>query len=265
MAQIEKLKNLYSIFIFVMIMTSLIFCVKGYALSFPCEAVTDIDVYSSTSNWNRVYLASFPRSGNHWVRFLLEEATHIATSSVSRDADYPHLPTLFPWGGYSTDHGYKGNCRYPNEQDPVVIKTHHPYYWKPIQLGSVTLCLIRHPVDAFYSFSIYEGKLDGLGKIPRNVLEHFIITWREFYEYWMKEPGVLLVRYEDLYQDPVGILSKIIYACGFQVDAEDIQRAVDEYPPKGGILKHLCHYSQEDLELIQNELNDLLFKYGYSF
>ena len=29
------------------------------------------------NDWKRVYLASFPRSGNHWTRFLIEEATGI--------------------------------------------------------------------------------------------------------------------------------------------------------------------------------------------
>src|SRR5437868_3632292 len=78
--------------------------------------------------WNVVYLASFPRSGNHWVRFLVEEATHIATSSVYRDQDFPHLKNIFPWGGYSTDQGYDGHCRYPTNDDPVLLKTHYPCF-----------------------------------------------------------------------------------------------------------------------------------------
>src|SRR6185437_16726911 len=84
----------------------------------------------SADEWNRVYLASFPRSGNHWVRFLVEEATHITTSSVYRDPNFPHLPTVFPWGGYVVDQGYKGNCRFPTTNDPILIKTHYPFLQK---------------------------------------------------------------------------------------------------------------------------------------
>jgi hypothetical protein len=95
--------------------------------------------------WNRVYLVSFPRSGNHWVRFLVEEATHITTSSIYRDSDFPHLPTRFPSGGYSVDHGYQGNCRFPEPKDPVLIKTHYPFLTQdPIDPSQGrSICLIQ--------------------------------------------------------------------------------------------------------------------------
>ena len=82
------------------------------------------------SEWNTVYLASFPRSGNRWVRFLVEEAVHIATSSVYsvyKDGDYLHLQEILPWDGFCTNHGYNGACRYPSKDDPVLLKTHYPY------------------------------------------------------------------------------------------------------------------------------------------
>lgn len=107
--------------------------------------------------WNTVYLVSFPRSGNHWVRFLAEEATHISTSSVYRDQDYPHKKNIFPWGGYCTDHGYEGHCQYPTHNDPILLKTHYPYLPKKIDPNPKTaICLIRHPIDAFWSFYTYK-------------------------------------------------------------------------------------------------------------
>ncbi len=107
--------------------------------------------------WNKVYLVSFPRSGNHWVRFLVEEATHIATSSVYRDSDFPHLQNIFPWGGYCTDHGYDGLCRYPTKEDPVLLKTHYPFFSKIVDPNrKYAICLIRHPIDVFWSFYVYK-------------------------------------------------------------------------------------------------------------
>src|SRR5262249_43452350 len=111
-----------------------------------------------TDVWKRVYLATYPRSGNHWMRFLIEEATHIATSSVYCDPDPPHLADPFPWGGYCVDNGYRGNCRYPQRTDIVFIKTHFPLFAahrfdkKP---SIKTLRLVRHPVDSIYSFYVY--------------------------------------------------------------------------------------------------------------
>src|SRR4051812_11514770 len=79
-----------------------------------------------SEQWTRVYLATYPRSGNHWIRYLVEEASHIATSSVYRDPDPLHLKRIFPWGGYCCHHGYEGQCRYPTKKDCVLVKTHFP-------------------------------------------------------------------------------------------------------------------------------------------
>lgn len=221
--------------------------------SFVCSAECDC-----------VYLASFPRSGNHWVRFLIEEATHIATSSVYRDNDYHHLPEKFPWGGYSTDHGYNGNCRYPTEKEAVVLKTHYPYFPGIPKLNArLTICLIRHPIDAFYSFHVYKQSRINSHRTLTQTLPKLIMKWKLFYEYWDQQPGVLLIRYEDLYQSPATYLTKMLEAIGYQVQSGDVLRAVDKYPPKGGVLKQIERYSASEIELINRELKDLLLKYGY--
>src|SRR5690348_17766666 len=80
-------------------------------------------------DWHkRVYLATYPRSGNHWVRYLIEDVTGLATSSVYVDGDVErsHLGKAFPWGGYAPPFGYEGKCKYPKPEDSVVVKTHYP-------------------------------------------------------------------------------------------------------------------------------------------
>ncbi len=219
------------------------------------------------SDWDIVYLASFPRSGNHWVRFLIEEASCIATSSTYKDRDYPHLSSIFPWGGYATDRGYQGLCRYPEEGEPVALKTHYPYLQKkPIEpIKRAAICLIRHPVDAFYSFHVYKNRQDTKQKVPKDVLREFVKKWREFYEFWDKQPNVVLVRYEDLYRDPAFYLTQILHTIGYQASPEDIQRAIKKYPPQGGLLKHMDRYETADIDLIKLQLSDLLVKYDYVF
>jgi len=216
--------------------------------------------------WERVYLVSFPRSGNHWVRFLVEEASHIVTSSVYKDRDYPHLPNIFPWGGYCTDHGYTGNCRYPKASEAVLLKTHYPYYNKPLESTKRTkICLIRHPIDALYSFYVYQQKKDDSQDLPSKFLHKMISYWKSFYEFWGAQENVLLIRYEDLYANPAFYLAQIIDVLGYDIQQSDIQRAVDLYPSSGGILKHRFHYTEEDIQFIKTELNDLLLKYNYDF
>lgn len=216
--------------------------------------------------WNTVNLASFPRSGNHWVRFLVEEATHITTSSVYSDGDYPHLQKPFPWGGFSPEHGYEGHCRYPTTNDPVLLKTHYPVFPKRITPDPQrTICLIRHPIDSFWSFYVYQNKKSSekITSMDKKKLSFFIEKWRQFYEFWQEQPNVLFVRYEDLHVNTELYLSNILQAAGYSFDQTDVERAVARYSPIGTPLKHLHRYDEESIEMIKTELADILTRFNY--
>lgn len=225
--------------------------------------------FLSADEWNRVYLASFPRSGNHWVRFLVEEATHITTSSVYRDRDFPHLPTVFPWGGYVVDQGYKGNCRFPTTNDPILIKTHYPFLPQRNQQRKIDLnqdrviCLIRHPIDCLYSFYIYRNKPQNVDLISEDFVKEFVSQWKSFYEFWDEKPNVTMIRYEDILADPEKQLSKILQIAGFSFEEEDIKGAIAVNSPAGGALKHRIRYIEKWEKFVLYELQDLLFKYKY--
>lgn len=215
------------------------------------------------NEWNTVYLASFPRSGNHWVRFLVEEATHITTSSVYRDKDYPHLEICFPWGGYCTDHGFERQCRFPRLEDPVLIKTHYPFLPRQIEPDPErAICLIRHPIDSFWSFHIYKGGNKDT-QIDKNDLQEFVQRWRNFYEYWESRSNVLFVRYEDLQENPTFYLTLILQQAGYLFEQSDIERSVAKYPSQGIPLKHLHCYDAEAINMIRTELSKILTRYGY--
>lgn len=91
-----------------------------------------------------------------------------------------------------------------------------------------------------------------------------VSQWKSFYEFWEAQENVFLIRYEDLYANPTFYLSQIIDILGYEVHLADIQRAVDCYPPSGGILKHRGFYTEEDILFVQTELNAFLLKYNYS-
>lgn len=220
-----------------------------------------------TDEWNqRVYLATYPRSGNHWIRFLIEEATHIATSSVYQDSDFPHLPLSFPWGGYSVDQGYQGNCRYPEPNEAVVIKTHFPSF-NPNRFDNKpcvqVIRIIRNPIDSISSYYVYAHPSDSDYKVPKETIGDYLYSWRKFQEYWDQAPNVLTIRYEDLIDNPTYYLAKILEACKYEFNAEDLQRAVHKFPATGRAYKHLKHFDTEDIILISQKLEDLLDKYDY--
>ncbi len=225
----------------------------------PC-----VEAYQS---WNRVFLASYPRSGNHWARYLIEEASQITTSSVYCDWDPQHQPTPFPWGGYSIVGGYTGTARFPTLAEMVVIKTHYPAH--SLQgfdaLPYVkTIRIVRDPIDSFYSFYVYvNGEQSPHFKLPRANIDQYIKSWRLFQEYWNQQGSVLTIRYEDLYKDPYRYLKQIMETLGYAVTDADILRAIAKYPPRGGLQNRLKHYSKHDLKEIKDKLKDLLKQFHY--
>lgn len=224
------------------------------------------------ADWQRVYLATFPRSGNHWARFLIEEVTHIATGSVFCDNDsieYPflpsHQPALFPWGGYTTPQGYYHNCRLPTQNDIVVIKTHFPAVLTELDGRSYrkVIRIVRHPIDSFYSNAVYSYPHLKIESIPRADLIHYIRLWKNFQNYWNRQDNVYTVFYENLLTHPKEELQNILNQIGYEYSEQDIERALAAHPPKGSLLKHLNFFSDAELELIQKELGDLMKNFGY--
>lgn len=219
-------------------------------------------------DWKRVYLATYPRAGNHWMRHLIEEATHVATSSVYVDSDgddVKHLETPFPWGGYAAPKGCIGSCAYPKEGEIVVIKTHYPSFSRvlyDLQPSNKTIRIIRHPVDSFWSF--YIKRYPDADRIPLDFLLRLINAWRTFQEYWDKQDHVMTIRYEDLYKDTFSSLKKVLFTIGYKIEDKDIHRAIEKHPPKGGMYKYVSTFNKEDLKLVEEALEDLLKKYHYS-
>lgn len=144
----------------------------------------------------RTALASFPRSGNTWLRFLIENATGARSGSVYTDRILPR----------------KG--------DGIVIKTHEldsAQYTRAVHI-------VRHPLDAIESYYHWrrdvakESKVDWPAHV-RDATER----WRLHTEHWLacRCPAYRL-RYEDLHAAPENELRKLLQWLGF-TDVSDNQ------------------------------------------
>ncbi len=245
-----------------------------FCLFFLCTALTlgktpPEDNGHLDSDWeHRVYLATYPRSGNHWMRYLIEEATGIATSSIYRDNDPPHMTHVFPWGGYCCRNGYEGTRSYPAKGGIAVVKTHYPYSSSPFETLPYcrALRIVRHPIDSFYSFFVYENKRRQNARcktIPRDTLNRYIELWERFQKIWDEAENVHTIRYEDLLESPFDCLKEALLFIGYHVSDDDIIRAVIKYPPAGYALKHRSRYKKNDLKLIETRLGPLMESFGY--
>ena len=173
------------------------------------------------------FLASFPRSGSTWLRFMLFE------TMSGEDAGFRKIEERLP-----EIHRHRGS-------QPILagggrlIKTHENYrdnYKRAV-------LLVRDPRDVF--FSVYAGfKTFGLDKIlskgdQDSFLEAFLTTnvihsgtWQQHTRSWLESPlakngNLLVIRYEDLRKNPEPMLQELLQFVGITPAAGAIRRAID--------------------------------------
>jgi hypothetical protein len=206
-------------------------------------------------NW----LASYPKSGNTWVRFLLAayfEDGHLDINCV-------------PWGaGDNRKYVYQTVSPLPLDkltnddvinlrpaalmhlissvaQKPLMVKTHHFYgqindiHLFPNVLSKRAFYIVRDPRAVVCSFANHmkftiDHTIDKMNQETFIIKEddslfHALSTWSLHVEGWLNDKSfpVHLVRYEKLLETPNEVLSNILEKIGFKdISPERIDRAV---------------------------------------
>ena len=170
------------------------------------------------------FIASYPRSGNTWTRFLIANLMH-----PERPVTFANIETVIPDASALSSRKLK---RVPR---PRLIKTHE--YFEPRYRR--VIYLVRDPRDvalSLYSFRRKYRSVDDSYPIERYVAERFIpgdldVSWGEHVGSWlatrMNQPGFLLVRYEDLLQDPPRELGRVASFLGIAVSTETLSQAIE--------------------------------------
>jgi estrone sulfotransferase len=173
-----------------------------------------------------VFLTSYPRSGNTWTRFLVGNLV------------YQNEPVTFLTVERLVPDMYKSSDRVMrNLPRPRILKSHEcfdPRYKKVIYI-------VRDPRDVAVSNYHWELKLrsvrDGFpieDFVPRWMEPQFwprIGSWGDHVTSWLStrqgNKGFLLLRYEDLKQDPQRALAQVAEFLGIDASRERLNRAVD--------------------------------------
>lgn len=175
-----------------------------------------------------IFLVSYPKSGNTWLRFLLANAFKLKYE-IDRDVNFFSIQEIIP------DIHLSQNIRslgiFGRADLPRIIKSHaeyNPYYHRVI-------LLVRKPEDAIVSFYHYAKERNTINSDW--AISDFIRSDRFGVKAWLKHTqswyltlkqgqNIQVLTYEQLRENPQQELMNLMDLIGIPIEASVIERAV---------------------------------------
>jgi len=180
-----------------------------------------------------VWLASYPKSGNTWLRFLLYCYLYGRPKESGLVAE--QIPDIHRLGPKALD-GREGKvlCKthfLPTQEHPNIKETRGFVY------------LIRNPRDILLSALNYKRALGAIAETDEQFALQFIAnmgapdwrqhgygSWVEHVSCWMTTAAQLphlMLRYEQMKADPVAALNEVLRFLGITPDPDKVTAAID--------------------------------------
>jgi len=168
-----------------------------------------------------ILLASFPRSGNTWVRFFLCNLISLQEWN-GRDVNLAVVNDTMPALGYNNL-----LSRWPHTTIPRVVKTHRRY--SPLFRARRSVGIVRDPRDVMVSYfhymrdrkGTYEGSFSQFICHPRYGLE----AWFKHYISW-RDRWTIALKYEEMRENPAREFSRICDTIEVDASSEVVQEAI---------------------------------------
>eukprot|EP00730_Choanoeca_flexa_P019106 TRINITY_DN9320_c0_g1_i3.p1 TRINITY_DN9320_c0_g1~~TRINITY_DN9320_c0_g1_i3.p1 ORF type:complete len:365 (+),score=39.33 TRINITY_DN9320_c0_g1_i3:431-1525(+) len=177
----------------------------------------------------RLALATIARTGNGWMRGMLEAATGIGTESV-----FPEAGAKLSITGdtYIKPCGWLGQCaavRSPKKDDIHIIKTHFPFTTPRSDAESLIqnaqadianldylLLAVRNPLDNYDAWVRYvKDNIENWQNQPYLDLKSFVQAWALHHNFWYAQPQPRYIyRYEDLVENPIRVTRLLLELSG---------------------------------------------------
>jgi hypothetical protein len=169
-----------------------------------------------------VFVASYPRSGSTWLRFLLFEAL------TKNDAGFDNVNRVIP------DVGMHSEATPLLPRQGRLIKTHEPYRAE----YNRAIYIVRDVRDVVLSEYAYENALGRVRGTFDDFLADFLRgragrygSWLDHVQDWIDSPAadrgdLLVIRYRDLRRDAQNHLERIVDFLGVGVDRKMIANAI---------------------------------------
>lgn len=169
-----------------------------------------------------VFLASYPRSGNTWMRFLL------GTLIFELKIDWRNIEKYFP------DIYKHTNSKLLKQDRPRYLKWHHPYD-KRINKAIYLVRDVRDVVISFYHFKKRKGQVNYSFDIFINKFLNGKIgdygTWKYNVNTWLSNAKkiknkILIIKYEDLKINTENEVEKILDFINIDRSRSEIRNAI---------------------------------------
>ncbi len=207
-----------------------------------------------------LWLASYPKSGNTWIRVFLENLFRNASAPASindlqvvaygdaqpdlyRELTPQPLDSLDEAAIHGLRHGFQR--RLAEQPDTAIVKTHNmigevfgaPLIHLEFTMGAIYV--VRNVFDVAVSFASHYGNsideaVEGISAAsmmtPRTgpALPQYLGSWSGHYRSWTGIPGFepLVLRYEDLRARPFKEFSRIVKFLKLPAPADRVKRAI---------------------------------------
>lgn len=183
---------------------------------------------STTKKWvpdpvypDDVFIVSYPKSGNTWVRFLI--GNYVTGGKCTFKNNHLITPDI-----------HMNPERIENLDRPRFIKSHSQYEGKYPN----TVYIVRDGRDVSVSYYHYSLKMGNVDKDLSfsGFLDMFnegsvgpFGKWSDHVNGWLDhaEEDVVITRYEDLLDDAAGELKRMLEFCGITIDEDRVDKAVE--------------------------------------
>ncbi len=187
-----------------------------------------LDALPKDYSMDDIFLVSYPKSGNTWLRFLIANAIKVHYR-IKREVNFFNIQEIVP--------GLKGNNNISDKSPfgiselPRIIKSHssyNPHYHR-------TILLVRDPRDVMVSYYYY---LKNHHSIPDNYTISDVIknnnygvdAWLDHTNSWClnykQGQAIQLFRYEDLIHNTKDELDRLMNLIGLVMKEEELEKAI---------------------------------------
>lgn len=188
-----------------------------------------------------IWLTSFPRSGNTWMRFLLSNLLYEPVEISAKVGDY--IPEIID-PVIAKEPKHKDHNIDFNGQTAQIFKSHLPYsHAMPLRQRTLgAIYVIRNPLDIALSLSRSHAYQHDHGNTLENFLAYgvdsatalsYAVNWHLHVHSWLEMAEasnsfpICLIQFEELVTNPHAACTKVLKWLGFNRSSQQIDQAIN--------------------------------------